>query len=247
MTPWYENCKDSLAHSRKSTALALLSALLLQHPAAAADEDVCALFHTEEDMVAQTLYMHQEDVSHELVFPRIYFEDAWDRRDGQIHEAQLFRVMLDDFSPVARSETAELLKSRPAGFITFVLQDLVGLQKVVETRLRYASPGTARALSDFERVPTAFDLNRLEPLGEQTMYRDTFAYFDAEGAVQTVISCSQPGDVLNPSCSHDFRTADIDVGVSYARAYLPEWSIIEGKINRFLSCATTNHDMRNDR
>lgn len=246
MTPCYENCKDSLAHSPKSTALALLSALLLQHPAEAADQDVCALFHSETDMVSQTLYMHQEDVSHELVFPLVYFEDAWDRISGQIHEAQLFRVMIDDFSPVYRPDTAELLKTPPAPFMTFVIHDLVELDRIAEVSLRRAVPGGARALSDFERVDTDFGLHSLEPLGGQTMYRDIFVNFDVKDAVQAVISCRQSGDVLRPGCTHDFRTADIDVKIKYARVYLPEWSSIQGKISRFLSCALTSSDLRRD-
>ncbi|MCV3274409.1 hypothetical protein [Roseobacter sinensis] len=244
MTPWYENCKNSFAHAPKSTALAFLSALLLQHPAAGSDEDVCTLFHSETDMVSQTLYMHQEDVSHELVFPLVYFEDVWDRRDDQIHEAQLFSVMINDFSPIYRPDTAELLKTRPAPFMTFVIHDLVELDRLVEIVLSGAAPHAKHGLSGFQRVPTEVGLYRLEPLGEQTMYRDVFVNFDEKDAVQGVISCRQPGDVLNPSCNHDFRTADIDVRVNYAREYLPEWSAIQGKISRFLSCATGKPDVR---
>lgn len=244
MATRYDSSKNGVGHSSRAKTASVMMALLLQHAPAAANEDVCALFHTETDMVSQTLYMHQEDVSHHLVFPKIYFEDAWDRRDDQIHEAQLFSVMIDDFSPVYRSETAELLKTRPPAFMTFVIQDLVELDRIAEISLRRAVPGDARALSDFERVDTDFGLHSLEPLGGQTMYRDVFVNFDVKDAVQAVISCRQPGDVLRPGCTHDFRTADIDVKIKYARVYLPEWSVIEGKIERFLSCARGASDTR---
>ncbi|WP_299776861.1 hypothetical protein [uncultured Roseobacter sp.] len=246
MATRYDSSKTGVGHSSRAKTASVMMALLLQHAPAAANEDVCALFHTETDMVSQTLYMHQEDVSHELVFPRIYFEDAWDRRDDQIHEAQLFRVMIDDFSPVTRSETAGLLKSRPARFMTFVIHDLVGLDRLTEIVLSDAAPQAKRGLSDFQVTSANYGLQSFAPFGGQTMYRDVFVKFDTAGTVQTVISCGQAGDVLNPSCTQDFRTADVDVRINYARAHLPEWSVIEGKIERFLGCARGASDTRDE-
>lgn len=80
----------------------LVSITLIITPATAEQRDACHLFDTENEFVTQTLYIQMEDKRHVLTIPEIYFEDASDRVDGVEHNAQLFRMMADDFTPVTR-------------------------------------------------------------------------------------------------------------------------------------------------
>lgn len=101
-------------------------------PVKAEMPDACWSFTPDAEMVSQTLYMHQEDVSHELKVLVIYFEDQFDRADGAVYEGQLFRVMNESFEPVTRPQTAVLIKENNRAYMTFVIHDFVPMERFAQ-------------------------------------------------------------------------------------------------------------------
>lgn len=98
--------KRNIGFKGKSSVRNLTSAAIVTavsgSSTAAESVNACHLFTSEQRFVTQTLYMAMEDVRHVLTIPEIYFEDIWDRVNGTENRAQLFRMMMDDFTPVTR-------------------------------------------------------------------------------------------------------------------------------------------------
>lgn len=44
---------------------------------------------------------------------------------------------------------------------------------------------------------------------------------------------------MNPMCQHHFRTAGMDVKLSYRRTELPNWQALQADVTAFLTCATS--------
>lgn len=70
-------------------------------------------------------------------------------------------------------------------------------------------------------------------------YKDWFIRRDAGGALQTLIRCDhlpEQGEETSPVCNHDIVIPELQiaVGISYRRAYLPEWQRIETKARELL-------------
>ncbi|WP_227272487.1 hypothetical protein [Roseobacter weihaiensis] len=214
-----------------------LASTLLVNPARTNERDVCALFHGEEEMVTHVLYMHQENVRHELRIPTVYFEDAWDRVDGAEHDAQLFSVMIDDFTPVYRRHTATLKKAGRHDYMTFLLQDYVGNERLTEIVLSTATGGKSREISEALRQDADFDLVALRAKEGIEQNKDVYISEDAAGDIRTVFLCSQMGDVKSPGCSQYFRSHAIDIKVNYRRVFLAQWKGFEIDVDSFLACA----------
>lgn len=223
--------------AKKVIWVAALATVASLSSADSGDRDVCALFQGEEDMVTHILYMHQEDVRHKLRIPTVYFEDPWDHVDGAEHDSQLFRVMMDDFTPVYRPYSATLKKTGRHDYMSFVIHDLVEFNQLTENSLSSSTVGKAKSRSDFAEWPAEFSLTALKPKTEIEQGRDAFIDKDSSGSVRTVLSCSPEGDVKNPGCSHDFRVHGIDVRLTYRRGFLPQWKRFEDDVDTFLNCA----------
>ncbi|MDG1863480.1 MAG: hypothetical protein P8J02_09800 [Yoonia sp.] len=123
----------------------------------------CHAFTADAPMVTQTLYMPLEDVSHTLRMPLIYFEDRFDRVDGQVYEGQLLSVMNEAFTPVTRPQTAELNKAGNRAYMTFVMHDFVPLDLVLGISAGALDRKVGRDLALFEENDAPFDLAKVTP------------------------------------------------------------------------------------
>ncbi len=226
--------------------MALLACVLTAWPVRSSDGDralpaACRLFSEETAFVNQTLYMKQEDVRHELRIPLAYFEDRWDRIDGAEHEAQLLRVMIDEFTPVTRPETAQLNKAGRRDYMNFVLHDLIPLDERLPIDLTYAYPGAPRDLNAFEEAPAEFGLVEVVPTVPMELSRQAFVARDSDNELTATLICSRPQDRPDgtPMCSHDLRAHGIDIRISYPREFLNRWTEIQDGVSDFIGCAKT--------
>jgi hypothetical protein len=200
--------------------------------------DVCHLFETETQFTTQTFYMQMEDVRHTITVPTVYFEDRFDRVNGSEHRAQLFRVMIDDFTPVSRPMTAELnMAGRSDDYFRFLLQDPIDLADRVPISAGELRTGDGRDMSRYEYIAADHELEQLVPLSGAPTYGDLFIDRDDSGTILSILRCNNDPDAVNHSCKHEFRAFEIDLSLSYPRAYLPAWQDLQTKITRFLECA----------
>ncbi len=222
---------------------AALCGLLLGATPLASNEtelDVCHLFETETQFTTQTLYMKLEDVRHTITVPTIYFEDRFDRVNGSEHRTQLFRVMIDDFTPVSRPMTAELsMAGRSEDYFRFLLQDPIDLIDRLPIAAGELRTGDGRDMSQYHYVEADYGLEQLVPLSGSPTYGDLFVDRDEEGSVQGILTCINDPDAVNLRCRHEFRAFDIDLRLSYRKTHLPEWTELQSKVTRFLECALT--------
>jgi hypothetical protein len=201
--------------------------------------DSCHLFQTETAFVTQTLYMRLEDVRHQLTVPEVYFEDMFDRVDGSEHRAQLFRMMVSDFTPVTRQDTADLLREGRKEYFNFVLSDYVSMDEVLPIIASSMHSGDGRDMSAYYEVVADFNLTTLLPLSGAQVHSDVFVARDQSGPPTSIISCSNRATFVNHSCYQSFRASGIDVRMWYPREYLNEWQGLQTSVSEFISCAIT--------
>lgn len=213
-------------------------------PVSAETPEVCRFFDANAEMVTQTLYMHQEDVSHDLKVPIIYFEDKFDRVNGSVHQGQLFSVMNEDFTPVTRPQTAALIAAGNWAYMTFVLHDKVPLEQVLGIIAGELDRKVGRDLANFEEIDAEFDLALVRPKrwrdnpSDIRDDKETFVGRDAAGDVSAVISCDLTDDPSRrPGCNQDFRAHGIDVRTNYRSEFLKDWRRLQTDISEFIGCA----------
>lgn len=195
-------------------SLTFFIAIMVANPIAAEQHGACHLFATEDQFVTQTLYMQLEDARHTLTIPEIYFEDASDRVDGSEHRAQLFRVMMDDFAPVTRRETADLIASDRIDYFRFVLTDFVTLEDALPIVASSMRTGDGRDMSAYNEIEAEFGLSAILPLDGAQTGRDVFVARGNIDEITAVFSCANNSSFVNQSCRQLFRTQEIDVRMS---------------------------------
>ena len=201
--------------------------------------DACHLFRSEQKFVTQTLYMAMEDVRHVLTIPEIYFEDIGDRVNGTEHRAQLFRMMMDDFTPVTRQDTADLLRIGRKDYFTFVLRDPIDLDGILPISASQMATGDGRDMSAYKEMEFDFGLRSVLPISGAEIYREVYVARNESGDLDAVFGCSNTPSFVNQGCNHDFRAHNIDVRMSYPREYLHDWQRLQSSVSDFISCALT--------
>ena len=239
--------RQSGNHTGKLLTIAALFHLTMMVPSHGDTGEVpfaCQLFTPDAEMVTQILEMQLEDVLHTLTMPEIYFEDRWDRVDGAVHSAQLLSVADDDFTPVARSDTASLIKDKNRDYITFVLGDYVAFNEFLGTTVNHLDQRVGRNLADYEFLDGPFGLSQVQPLLWRTSpppyeaRRDVYVAHDSDGALSTIIRCYRKVDPIKyPLCRQAFRAHGIDITASYIAENLADWKIIQSNITDFVGCA----------
>ena len=233
---------------KRLTTKALCASLFVSAalPVRAELPDACWAFTPDVEMVAQTLYMPIENVSHELKVPVIYFEDRFDRVDGAVYEGQLFSIMNESFEPITRPETAVLNKENNRANMTFVIDDKVPLEQVLGIVAGELDRKVGRDLALFEETDAEFGLSKVSPKrwhdNPESVRTDTELFVGRanDRTVSAVISCNRvEGPNRNPGCNHDFRAHGIDVRANYRSSYLKDWRKIQSDISDFIGCATT--------
>ncbi|MCG3267729.1 hypothetical protein [Yoonia sp. I 8.24] len=224
---------------QRSVARVLAVCGLIFAKSATADTppDPCHLFQTETEFVTQTLYMRLEDVRHQLTVPEVYFEDVFDRVDGSEHRAQLFRMMVADFTPVSRQDTADLLREGRKEYFNFVLSDYVSMDEALPIIASLMRTGDGRDMSAYYEIEADFNLATLLPRSGAQVRNDVFVARDQNGQPASIISCSNNPAFLNHSCYQNFRASGIDVRMWYPREYLNEWQNLQTSVSDFIACA----------
>ena len=188
-----------------------------------------------------TIVNRIEGTELELAIPIRYLEDRWDRQQNARHEAQLFRVTLDTFEPVSRHEAGEQNKRGIQNRMVILISDVVPIDELAAQRLGFASPGAARQpLDAYSNRPGPDGLLEVVPLSDRITH-NVYVNYSADGELTTILACAVTGSVRNPRCHHSFRTEDLDIKASYPRTELPNWSILERNMRRFLSCAASSN------
>lgn len=141
--------------------------------------------------------MPLENVSHTLRMPLIYFEDQFDRVDGQVYEGQLVRVMNEAFTPVTRTQKAELNKAGNRAYMSFVMHDFLPLDLLLGISAGALDRKVGRDQSLFEENDASFNLAKVTPLrwrdhpASVRDDKDVFVARDEAGDVLAVISCDK--------------------------------------------------------
>ena len=210
----------------------------------------CSQYFAEDGLVDQYLVMTLEQIRHELRIPTAYLEDPWDRVQNSEHTAQLFRVTVADFAPVTRRQSSERMRTGSRDYFSFVLHDLVPLEKLLALQLRLSVPGLAQTDPEFRTSPRDYftarsaedGLTAFELVSESEIRKDVFAAFDNDGRSTAVLSCNPIGTAMNPGCNHDFRAHGIDIRAGYRREYLPRWAEIQTRVSDFVGCLKFKND-----
>ena len=213
----------------------------------ASARDVCQFFGKSE-MIAQNIYMQQENITQQILVPKIYFEDMIDLTNNSTHMAQLFSVMMDDFQPVYRSQTAELIRDRNLSFMTFVLHDFVPLDQLLYISASLTYAGQGRNSNNYVEFEDRFGLLSVVPKYYQTTSNDRLnreellIARDEYSNIISVITCrNKVGPVKFPSCDQDISVHGFDVRVNYQKEYLWRWRNILSDISDFIECAKVTH------
>ena len=168
-----------------------------------------------------------------LRIPRVFLEDVWDLQPGFKDTAQLFQVEIGSFTPVSRSETGRRNKRGIWNWMHFTIGDKIPLDRLA---VLYAELGSAVIGGDNSR-----DLARIRsdaPQPTPSFRTNTYISRSADGTLAAVLSCNVPGSVMNPVCEHYFRSAGMDVKLTYRRTELPNWQALQDDVTAFLGCLT---------
>lgn len=206
----------------------------------------CDRYFKDGPVVEQTLFMHQEGARHRLRVPLAYLEDPWDRVQGGVHEAQLFRVTTDGFEPVTRKQSSMMMRAGNHGFYSFLLQDLIPLEDLLDLELRLWARDKEKAFPDFETSPRRYfqevdrgnGLAQMVPVAGIVAFRDMFVASAEDGRLDATFTCYQIGAVAFPSCYENTRIQGIDVQISYRRTELVHWKRLEQQVAAFVGCVT---------
>lgn len=235
--------KRNIGFKGKSSVRNLTSAAIVTavsgSSTAAESVNACHLFTSEQRFVTQTLYMAMENVRHVLTIPEIYFEDIWDRVNGTENRAQLFRMMMDDFTPVTRQDTADLLRVGRKDYFTFVLRDPIDLNGILAIAASRMATGDGRDMSAYKEVEFDFGLQAVLPISGTEIYREVYVARSESGDLEAVFGCSNDPTNVNQICNHDFRAHNIDVRMSYPGEYLHDWQRLQTSVSDFIACALT--------
>lgn len=211
-----------------------------------ADRTPCAAFTADADYVAQTLIMQLEGRKVPLRVPVQFFEDVWDFRQGFADTAQLFQVEIGTFTPVSRAETGRRYKRGIWNWMHFLIGDKIPLERMAVLSAELASSviggDMGRSFESYVPVPGPFGLAEIRsdaPQPTPSFRTNTFVFRSEDGALTAVLSCNAPDSVMNPMCQHHFRTAGMDVKLSYRRTELPNWQALQADVTAFLTCATS--------
>ncbi|EAU43295.1 hypothetical protein FP2506_10636 [Fulvimarina pelagi HTCC2506] len=228
--------------SKISRCILVIAAILCGSlPALPTEIDPCFAFTPDADYATNIIVMRKENRRVGLRVPVQYWEDYWDKRGGFEDYAQLFRVDMDDFTPVTRKQTSERLRSGRDNYMNFVAGDDNGPESWA---LNFATPR--------DRTTRLTDLppGQLSPAGltwldtefssvSRFPEEDLFVAYNATDEVDSTIRCTSPKapQTKKPMCSQYFRGGGLDVQMDYPRIFIHRWAELQHNTARFLQCS----------
>ena len=169
-----------------------------------------------------------------------YFDQRAIPRDGSSREGLLLAMQATDFAPWPRGLRAHISEGP---FMMYLLthyipfgdlaDSMVGLNigySFAEAVIWTDAPGPF-GLS----VPTAPAPANPEG-GPFTGRDDIYVSRDQAGAITDIISCMRPGRTPFQLCQHFIESGEMDIQISYAPEFLPEWKRLASGAKEFLAC-----------
>lgn len=171
-----------------------------------------------------------------LYIPERYLEDAHDRIQGSTHTAQLFRLSTEDYRPVTRRETSQLMKDKDADYFTFVLRNFRPLEQILQFNLDGWN-------SDYFQNPRPYEViehqaGLWQVVGDfEPEDRTIFLELD-QGGIDAVISCPYKQDWHRrlPRCEAFLNASGIDVSMTFAQEKIEIWGRLRRSVVQFVSC-----------
>ena len=169
-----------------------------------------------------------------------YFNQRSIPQDGSSRGGLLLTMQATDFSPWPRGlrpHSSEgpilsylLTSVRPFDELAEILVKLNAGYSYTETVIWTDAPGPF-GLS----VPTVPPPANPEG-GPFTGRDDIYISRDQVGAITDIISCMRPGRTPFQSCQHFIESGEMDIQISYAPEFLPEWKRLSYGARDFLNC-----------
>ena len=241
----YSGTKSSKPVSRVEQRTAGINNFTVDELLNTPPSDPCQFFGGENAMVEWFIEMDLENELIPMRVPKIYLEDRPDHEEGVHHTAQLFRIILDNFLPVTRSQTSAIHRAQPDNaharqYGRLLVGDYIELREIISLMISMMGGrfDERRPLEEFPTTQIPYGLTKVVP---PQGYLDQNVYFDLDESNQprTAIACSTQNERIRyPNCNMRFRASELDVKVNFQLPYLPRWAAIKQDVERFLSCAT---------
>ena len=173
-----------------------------------------------------------------------YFDQRFIPQDGTTREGLLIRMQATDFAPWP----PEIRPHQSEGpFLQYLLTPFLPFDVVADRMVRLNSGyGYAEAviLTDAPgpfglTVPKAPRPDNLESgpfLGKD----DIYSARDLAGAITDIIICARPGRTPFQICEHYIEAGEMDIQISYAPEFLPDWKRLSTGATEFLRCMEGN-------
>lgn len=227
-------------------------ATIAEHPAKLdpLPENFCTqLFELDEPIwhstepVQQFLRMETEGKTLPIKLPRNYLEDRWDFNEGYTVVSHGFQVDLQGFAPVYDRDRRALWDTHGRRDVGIVISDVVvSLSEIFTIGLRIDYLKVEEFGGLVEHYDEELDLTRVEPRRPHPKHRIWYKLQSEGGEFTDAIQCRRPGDGVQQSCRHHYRTQDVDVTAVFAAEYLSQWKLIKSNISTFLGCMLAEED-----
>ncbi|MCK0139922.1 hypothetical protein [Aliiroseovarius sp. F47248L] len=241
----YSGTKSSKPVSRVEQRAAGINNFTVDELLNTPPSDPCQFFGGENAMVEWFIEMDLENKLIPMRVPKIYLEDKPDHEEGVHHTAQLFRIILDNFLPVTRSQTSAIHRAQPDNaharqYGRLLVGDYIELREIISLMISMMGGrfDERRPMEEFPVTPGPYGLTKvLPPAGN--LERNVYFRTGSDGNPVTAIECHIKNEVSRyPTCNMRFRASEVDVNVGFHVPYLPRWAAIKQDVERFLSCAT---------
>lgn len=173
-----------------------------------------------------------------------YFDQRIIPRDGSSREGLLLRMQATDFSPWPYG-----LRPHPSEgpMLLYLLTSLVPFDELADVVVRLETGYRFGEAMDLSYRPGPFDLSvpvvaPPDPVrqGGNIGTRDIYIARDGSEHVTDVIRCRRPGDTPFQTCQHSIEAGNMDIQITYAPDFLPEWKRLSDGAKRFLSCMSSS-------
>ena len=173
-----------------------------------------------------------------------YFDQRSIPQDGTTRGALFILMQATDFAPwppEIRPHTSE------GPLLMYLLTPLRTFEEVADARARlnagygYAETVVwADAQGPYDLSVPAVPPPAKPEGGPFTGADDIYIARDEVGAMTDIISCARPGRTPFQTCQHLIEAGEMDIKISYAPEFLPDWKRLSTGATEFLRCMEGN-------
>jgi hypothetical protein len=169
-----------------------------------------------------------------------YFDQRFVPADGGTREGLLLFMQATDFAPWPRG-----LRPHPSEgpLMMYLLTPFLPFDVVADRKIRMENGFDFSEKMSWSDSHGAFGL--IVPLAPPLPagrrsglmgQNDIYIARDRAGAITDIISCLRPGRSPFQSCNHMIEAGDMDIQLTYAPEFLPEWQRLSVGAKDFLTC-----------